>query len=133
MPAKLILTIDDDPMVLKVLTAYLAAEYDLRIANSAAEAMRLLDQFRPDLILLDIEMPDISGFEFLHTIKKKPKFMSTPVVIVSGHTEPEFAVHAEKMGANGLVAKPVDRDDLLKKINHAFMNPKKNILDLLKA
>jgi len=130
---KLVLTIDDDPMVLKVMTAFLSADYDLRIANSAAEALRLLDQFIPDIILLDIEMPDISGFEFLHTIKKNPKFMNTPVVIVSGHSEPEFAAHAEKMGAGGLVAKPVIREDLYKKINYAFQNPQKNILDLLKA
>jgi len=122
-----ILIIDDDPMTLKILTTFLNQEYELRIANSAAQAMTLMAKFTPDLILLDIEMPDITGFEFLHTIKKNPRFMSTPVVIVSGHSEAEFVAHAENTGASCLVAKPIDRDDLTAKIKFAFEHPKKNV------
>ena len=99
--------------------------FDLRISRSAADAMILIEQFPPDLILLDIEMPHISGFEFLHTIKKNPKFTEIPVVIVSGHCESEFIIHAETSGAIGLVAKPINREDLINKINYAFDNPKK--------
>jgi len=128
---KVILTIDDDTMVLRVITTLLSSTFDLRIAKSAADALYILAQLTPDLILLDIEMPDISGFEFLHTIKKNPKFMATPVVIVSGHSEKEFAEHAEKMGASCLVPKPIDKDVLREKINYALENPKKSIMNLL--
>ena len=127
---KIILSIDDDPLVLRVLTNMLTPLYDLRISKSAAEAMTLMTRFKPDLIILDIEMPDISGFEFLHTIKKNPKFMNTPVVIVSGHFESEFVIHAESSGATCVVAKPIDKELLLEKITFAFENPKKNIFDL---
>ena len=127
---KNILSIDDDPMVLRVLTALLTPTYDLRISKSAADAMSLMDQLLPDLILLDIEMPNISGFEFLHTIKKNPKYMNIPVVIVSGHCETEFVIHAERSGAIGVVAKPIIQEELIKKINFAFENPKRNFLGI---
>ena len=124
-----ILAIDDDPVVLRVLSALLASSYDLRISKSAMEATLLMVQTQPDLILLDIEMPDISGFEFLHTIKKNPKFMNIPVVIVSSHHEEEFANHAKNSGASGVVAKPINKEDLLNKINYAFEHPSKSLLD----
>ena len=126
---KSILAIDDDPVVLRVLAALLASSYELRISKSAMEATVLMVQTLPDLILLDIEMPDISGFEFLHTIKKNPKFMNIPVVIVSSHCENEFASHAEKSGASGVVAKPINKDDLFNKIAYALEHPPKNVLD----
>jgi len=128
MAKKTILAIDDDPVVLRVLSALLASSFELRISKSAMEATFLMVQTPPDLILLDIEMPDVSGFEFLHTIKKNPKFMSIPVVIVSSHHEEEFASHAEKSGASGVVAKPINMEDLQAKITHALENPPKSIL-----
>ena len=125
---KKILAIDDDPMTLKVIMNLLSPAFDLRISKSASDATIIMNQELPDLILLDIEMPNVSGFEFLHTIKKHPKFMNIPVVIVSGHCETEFVIHAENAGASAVVAKPIYEDDLLKKMDYAFKNPRKNIL-----
>jgi len=126
---KSILAIDDDPVVLRVLSALLASTYELRISKSAMEATVLMVQELPDVILLDIEMPDVSGFEFLHTIRKNPKFMNIPVVIVSSHCEEQFAAHAEKSGACGVVAKPINKDDLFEKIANAIKNPPRNVLE----
>ena len=123
---RIILAIDDDPMVLRVLTSLLSPAYDLRIAKSAADAKALLGQFLPDLILLDIEMPDVSGFDFLKALKNDPKSMAIPVVIVSGHCETEFDLLARHSGASSLVAKPIDKQDLIKKITLAFENSGKH-------
>jgi len=130
MAKKNILAIDDDPVVLRVLSALLASTFDLRISKSAMEATFLMVQAPPDLILLDIEMPDVSGFEFLHTIKKNPKFMNIPVVIVTSHHEEEFANHAKKSGASSVVAKPINQEDLQAKITYALENPPKGILGI---
>ena len=127
---RIILAIDDDPVVLSVYTSLLTPEYDLRISKSAAEAEILMNKNVPDIILLDIEMPDISGFEFLHTIKRDPKFMNVPVVVVSGHHDPAFIEHAEKGGASFVVAKPVNKDDLSRTINEAFTKPQTGIFRL---
>jgi len=127
---KIILAIDDDPVVLGVFTSLLTPDYDLRISKSASDASILMDKIKPDLILLDIEMPNISGFEFLHTIKKNPRYMNVPVVVVSGHCDAAFIEHAEKGGASAVVAKPVKGEDLIKNINDAFNKPKSNIFGL---
>jgi len=127
---KIILAIDDDPLVLGTFTKFLTSDYDLRISKSAADASMLMDKVKPDLIILDIEMPNISGFEFLHTIKKNPRYMSVPVIIVSGHCEPALIKHAEKGGATAVLAKPVTKEDLSAKISEAFKKPKAGLFGL---
>jgi CheY-like chemotaxis protein len=126
MDKKLILSIDDDPMFLRLITNFLSPFYALMVCKSAAEALILMEKNKPDLILLDIEMPNISGLEFLHNIKKNPRLMKIPVVVVTGHSGSHFIERVEKTGANSVVAKPIDGDDLLKKIKDALENPKKN-------
>jgi len=127
---KIILAIDDDPMYLGMLTDILSPHYTLMVSKSAAEAMALLEKNRPDLILLDIAMPNISGFEFLHDIKQNPKWLLIPVIVVSGHTNSHFVERAEKIGANCVVGKPIEKDVLLEKIKEALDNPKKGLLGL---
>jgi len=127
---KIIFAIDDDPVVHGVFTSLLTPEYDLRISKSAADAEILMSKVKPDLILLDIEMPDISGFEFLHTIKTNPRYISVPVIIVSGHCESAFIEHAKKGGASTIVAKPVNGDDLSKTIKEALSKPQAGIFGL---
>jgi len=117
---KRILAIDDDPLVLKVLTSVLTPMYELHFSKSAEEAMDKLKECPPDLMLLDINMPGMSGFEFLHTIKRLPDFGSIPVIVVTGHYETEFIIYAERSGAKSVVAKPINNEDLLKKIEKAL-------------
>jgi CheY-like chemotaxis protein len=110
---KIILAIDDLPMDLAVFENILCPYYELKISTSAPEALSILKDTKPDLILLDIEMPGMSGFEFLHEIRKLPKTMSTPVIVVTAHDEEEFAAHAVNQGANKTLAKPVNPAYLL--------------------
>jgi CheY-like chemotaxis protein len=128
MSNKVILAIDDNPAILAVIRSILKDQYDVLISKSAPIAMNILKTEKADLILLDIEMPGMSGFEFLHEIRKNPKCMKIPVLIVSSHTGDEFRKHAESSGAEGLVPKPIDAELLLQRISDALAKPARSIL-----
>ena len=130
---KTILAVDDNVTELAMLNRYLRDHYDFRGAKSAVEALEIMNSAAVhaiDMILLDIEMPDISGFEFLHTIRKNPQFMTTPVIFVSCHTEPDIMEHAKKSSAAEVLTKPVDPAVLLETIDRVFSSPRKTPFDL---
>jgi CheY-like chemotaxis protein len=114
---KIILAIDDLPLDLAVFENILCPYYDLKISTSAPEALTLLKNTSPNLIILDIEMPGMSGFEFLHEIRKLPQTMSTPVIVVTAHEGEEFAVHAVSQGADKTLTKPVNPSYLLSQVS----------------
>ena len=87
---KTILAIDDNLMQFEIFQKMLGREYDVRTANSASTALHFLNGDEADVILLDISMPNISGFEFLYDIRKIPSYMNTPIIIVSGNTGEDF-------------------------------------------
>jgi CheY-like chemotaxis protein len=125
-----ILAIDDDVTQLQMYKNFLGSAYDLTLVKSASEALGIIDKIDFDLILLDIEMPHVSGFEFLHEIRKKPRFMTKPIIIVSSHTEQNFLDHAQKSSAFDVLTKPVNAQGLINKIEEALKAPPKNILGL---
>jgi CheY-like chemotaxis protein len=122
---KVVLAIDDNAMQLKAFHKILARHYDVRLVKSAPDALGLLKEINVDLILLDIEMPSVSGFEFLHDIRKTPKYMHMPVIIVTGHSEPDFLESAHNSSAVDVLIKPVSSQTLIETIEKAFtMSPK---------
>ncbi|MCL1927314.1 MAG: response regulator [Treponema sp.] len=120
---KAILAIDDNATQLKIFEKFLSSSYELALVKSAYEAMGLLQARNFDLILLDIEMPDVSGFEFLHEIRKIPQYMSKPVIIVTSHSEPDILSHAKHSSTSGVLTKPVNSKQLFKAIELAFSGP----------
>jgi CheY-like chemotaxis protein len=120
---KSILAIDDNVVQLKVYESILSPEYDVTLVKSASNAMKLLTSGTFDLVLLDLEMPDVSGFEFLHEIRKIPQYMLKPIVIVTGHSEPELLARAKNTSASEVLTKPVFPEDLLKAIESALNGP----------
>jgi CheY-like chemotaxis protein len=114
---KTVLAIDDLPLDLAVFENILCPYYNLKISTSAPEALTLLAAAKPDLIILDIEMPGMSGFEFLHEIRKFPQTMNTPVIVVTAHEGEEFANHAASQGANKTLTKPVNPSCLLEQVS----------------
>ncbi|MDR0447877.1 MAG: response regulator [Treponema sp.] len=113
---KVILAIDDNIQQLKLFQGILVPKYDLRIVKSASDAMNFIHTNTADLILLDIEMPNISGFEFLNDIKKVPSYMDVPVIIVSGNTGEAFLSKARNSSAVDVLTKPVLPDQLIETI-----------------
>jgi len=105
-PKPLILAIDDTPSNLLLLGMALQPDFELQIATSGEAGLALAAQLHPDLILLDIMMPGIDGFETCRRLKADPVLMNIPVVFVSALAERESAGFA--LGAADYIAKPVN-------------------------
>jgi len=110
---KQILIVDDEPSWLRILTYYLKNKgYDVRAAQSGNEALKTLDSFTPDLILSDIRMPDMNGFDLLDSIKKLPNITSTPVVFFSAIDDYDARKTARDLGATDYIVKPFDEQEV---------------------
>ncbi len=102
-----ILLVDDETANLKLLRAILEDEYDLIYAKNGKDALALADQQMPDLVLLDIMMPDMDGYTVCQRIKSNEKTRSIPVMFVTAKREVEDETHGFEMGAVDYLTKPV--------------------------
>jgi DNA-binding NtrC family response regulator len=110
-----ILLVDDDPQIQKLFVQFLRSKnIDVVSAVSGEEALKSLENSIPDMILLDLSLPGISGLECLEKIKKDHPVI--PVVIVTGYAELSTAVKAMKLGSRDYIEKPVDLEDLYRVI-----------------
>jgi CheY-like chemotaxis protein len=117
---KTILAVDDTPTSLKIIQGALHDEFFIYLAKSARIAMSTLENTRVDLILLDIEMPEISGFDFMELLKGNPKLRAIPVIFVTSHATDVFVIEAIKKGAKDYLVKPFTPEALRDKVFNAF-------------
>ena len=119
---KKILFAEDEPLILKFVSFRLESlGYGVIKARDGAEALKLIEEEIPDLILLDIVMPIMSGYDVCKQVKMNEKLKHIPVILFTA-SEPEIvAARAKEVGASDYIMKPFDPDDLLSKI--------KNLLD----
>ena len=112
-----ILIVDDSTTNVVLLEAILDERgYKIHTALNAKEAYSIIAKHKPDLILLDLLMPKISGFDFLQEIKKNNVTKDTPVIIVSALTDEENIDKIKEMGAVDFVKKPIDLQYLVNKV-----------------
>lgn len=104
----IILIIDDTPENLKTLGAVLSTEFRLRIATSGTHGLSLAEQSPPDLILLDVMMPEMDGYDTYRQIKANPKLQLIPVIFVTVLTEHDAENSGLKLGAADYITKPID-------------------------
>lgn len=112
-----ILLVDDHPVVRKGLVSCLANRANLLIIGEAAdgrEALRKVEELRPDLVLMDVEMPHMNGLEATEAICKE--FPTIKVLVLSMHNNPDYIVQAIQMGARGFAPKNLPAEDLIKAI-----------------
>ena len=110
---KQILVVDDEPAWLKSVTHVLQKQgYQVKSAQSATEALALLVKYRPDLIVSDLRMPDMNGFDLLDKIRHLPMISSTPVVFFSAIDDFHAKQVARDLGATACLLKPYDENDL---------------------
>jgi len=114
---KKIIIVDDVAINLSVAKSALSDKYDVFTAPSAEKLLLLLDKLVPDLILLDIEMPDMDGYEVITTLKNSEKNKDIPVIFLTGKIDPEHEVKGLSLGAVDYITKPFSRELLLKRID----------------
>lgn len=102
-----ILLVDDDPGTLRVLHHSLSDMAVMRFSTSGTEGLALARNWRPDLILLDIEMPDLDGVSFCQQLKGDPGTAETAVLFVTGHADADMEIAAFDAGAADFITKPV--------------------------
>lgn len=101
-----ILLVDDDPTVVRVLSRILHNFAPLRFATSGGVALKLARDSTPDLVLLDIDMPEISGFDVCRTFKSEPALAQVPIIFLSGHDSPQLETVGLQLGAADFISKP---------------------------
>ena len=118
---KLIMVVDDESEIRNIIKEILVEEgYTTLTAASAEEAKRLLAEHRPDLVFLDIWMPDQDGIELLKewSLDQTKNF---PVIMISGHATIETAIEATKLGATDFIEKPISIEKLFNTIDSVFL------------
>lgn len=108
-----VLIVDDDPRNRKLVEALLRGEgYSVRSADSGAAALVEIDRAAPDLILLDLMMPGMDGFEFIRRLRAAPASAAVPVVVVTALDDPASRARVAAAGVAGTITKPLDRWEL---------------------
>ncbi len=129
-----VLIVDDEPTNLQLLSNQLQGEYLVLVAKSGQQALHRLNNNNIDLVLLDIVMPDMDGYEVIYAIKENPQFNNIPVIFISSRTESEEEIKGLRLGAVDYIGKPFQpaivqarvrthmalkrRTELLDKISH---------------
>ena len=109
---KTIFVVDDSDTNLAMAEEALEDHYNVMTVPSAAKMFALLEKITPDLILLDIEMPEMNGFDALKELKAGSS-PDIPVIFLTGTTSAEIEEQSSKLGAVGIVTKPFSADSLL--------------------
>lgn len=135
-----LLLIEDEPANLAALSAILRDRgYQTSIATSGEQGLQLLTRFRPDLILLDIMMPGIDGFETCRRIKADTQWRDIPIIFLTGRTDTADIVRGFEMGAVDYVAKPFHAHELLARVHthlsldHLHRENERLLLNILPA
>lgn len=111
-----ILVADDDPAMVRVLCRLMAPLGRVRFALRGEDVLRLVQEERPDLILLDAELPDLSGFEVCLRIKADPLLSAIPVIFVTSHSDEAFEQRGLDAGAADFISKPIRPAILLARV-----------------
>jgi DNA-binding response OmpR family regulator len=128
-----ILIADDTPQAAELLEAYLAdCEYELRTAGDGEQTLQLVATWKPDLILLDIMMPRISGFEVCKRLRANPATRDIAVLMVTALDQPSDVERAVEAGCDEFLSKPINKNVLLHRVR-ALLRSREHKGDLDRA
>jgi twitching motility two-component system response regulator PilH len=116
-----VLIIDDSPTELHLFQNMLEkAGFDTLVADSGEEGIRQATNARPDIILMDVVMPGMNGFQATRKLTKDPKTSSIPVIMITTKDQETDKTWGLRQGAREYLVKPVEKDELLARINDAL-------------
>ena len=120
---KLIFVVDDNDANLTMAALVLEVDYRVLTMPSALKMLALLEKKQPDMILLDIEMPDMTGFEAIVQLKEHPEWKNIPVIFLTGRNEDSVMSEGLQLGALDFIHKPI--------LPTALINRVRNYLELI--
>lgn len=110
-----VVCVDDSPSILKLIHSYLEEDdFSVFMINDPVRALMQVVRCKPDLVLLDVEMPNLDGYELCSLLRRHPAFKSIPIIMVTGNTGFVDRARAKLVGASGYLTKPFNRSELLK-------------------
>ena len=117
-----VMIVDDEEVNIDIVRAYLEAEgfKNFITTTDATETLGLVRQLRPDIVLLDIKMPEISGLEILEILRHDRELMMTPAIVLTAASDPNLKLQALRLGASDFLAKPVDPSELMLRLENVL-------------
>ncbi|MCH7558725.1 MAG: response regulator [Planctomycetes bacterium] len=118
-----ILAVDDNSINLAVIEELLGSQYNLMTVSTGIDALKMAQEFRPDLIILDIMIPDMNGYEVCQQIRKNSSLRHTKIIMVSAKAMTSDRLKGYQVGTDDYLTKPFDEEELLAKVG-AHLHPK---------
>jgi DNA-binding response OmpR family regulator len=116
-----LLLVEDEEELIKIVETYFRDEgFDVRVALSAENALSLLSSFTPDIIVSDVKMGRMDGFQLLEVIRKMPLVRDVPLIFLTIMDDRTSVERAAKLGASGYMTKPFDVEELHEKIREVL-------------
>ena len=112
-----VLIVDDSGFMRNIIKQIIAVDDELEVAGEAEDGAVAIEkdrELKPEVILLDIEMPRMDGFEFAKTIKGDPKFANIPIIMITSRTAEKHRSRAAELGVDLFLGKPYQEDELLR-------------------
>ena len=112
-PPKKVLVIDDSALSRSTMETMLAARgYQVTLASNGEDGLKLVPDLKPDLVLIDVVMPQLNGWETCQRLRAVPSGEAVPIIVVTSKNTPHDMLQAFEVGANEFVTKPVNQDEL---------------------
>lgn len=112
-----ILVVDDSPTIRKFISIALKIKgYDIILAADGMEALELLPNDKIDLVITDLNMPNIDGFNLISRIRSNETYQNTPIIVMSNLSDSEDIERAMQLGASSYIIKPFDQNNIIKEI-----------------
>ncbi len=118
-----ILAVDDNSIILAVIEELLGSQYNLMTVSTGIDALKMAQEFQPDLIILDVMLPDMNGYDVCRQVRKSSSLRHTKIIMVSAKAMASDHLKGYQVGADDYLTKPFDEEELLVKVC-AHLRPK---------